>query len=261
MIGIEKLVREISWNTGLRVSTVFDDWIAMYSLSLRNATSLKNEAWEQREQLYLDIINKHPKSEHLKIKALCDELIDALSNELTDVLGPIYMSMGMGNEDLGQFFTPREVSRLMAISQIDKHSLKQAIDDKGFASINDPSSGSGATLIEGIIRVKELGFNPQKQLLVVAEDLSLSAVQMCYVQLSLLGIPAIIKHQNTLTLNVYDVYYTPMYIMDGWDFKLRANRFKGALDMLTMEPDTEPIRYTEPLEQPEPEFEIQLGLF
>ena len=53
----------------------------------------------------------------------------------------------------------------------------------------------------------------QAQLSVITQDIDLKSVQMCFVQLSLLGIPAEIQHANRLTGEVMDCYFTPLYYL------------------------------------------------
>jgi len=42
---------------------------------------------------------------------------------------------------------------------------------------------------------------------------------MCCLQLSLLHIPAVIIHGNTLLLQTWSHWYTPAYILGGWAWK------------------------------------------
>ena len=42
---------------------------------------------------------------------------------------------------------------------------------------------------------------------------------MTYIQLSMLGIPAVVRHQDTLTQETMSTWYTPNYILDLWRFK------------------------------------------
>ena len=56
-------------------------------------------------------------------------------------------------------------------------------------------------------------------MLVTATDIDLKCVHMCYLQLSLLGIPAVVIHGNSLTLEEHSHWFTPAYILDGWAWK------------------------------------------
>ena len=46
-----------------------------------------------------------------------------------------------------------------------------------------------------------------------AADIDLRCVHMTYQQLSLAGAPAIVRHQNSLTRELWSVWYTPAFIM------------------------------------------------
>jgi hypothetical protein len=57
---------------------------------------------------------------------------------------------------------------------------------------------------------------------VTAVDVDEKAAHMAYIQLSLLGVPAIVIHGNTLSLQEWSHWYTPAHIFAGWSMKLRA---------------------------------------
>lgn len=69
--------------------------------------------------------------------------------------------------------------------------------------------GGGSTVLAACQRIREFGYNPQTQVLVKAEDLDISCVHMTFAQLGLWGIPAIVKHGNTLTGEIFQTYVTP----------------------------------------------------
>ena len=66
------------------------------------------------------------------------------------------------------------------------------IEKKGHISVNDPACGAGAMLIAFANVAKKHGINYQKQVLFIAQDIDRTAAMMCYIQLSLLGCPAIV---------------------------------------------------------------------
>lgn len=49
---------------------------------------------------------------------------------------------------------------------------------------------------------------------------------MTYIQLSTLGIPAIVKNQDALLNKVFDVWFTPAFYLDGWWFRLKDFKAK-----------------------------------
>ena len=59
--------------------------------------------------------------------------------------------------------------------------------------------GSGGMIIAAAVVMKNQGINYQSAMEVVAHDLDWRSVHMCYVQLSLLGISAIVAQGDTLS--------------------------------------------------------------
>jgi hypothetical protein len=74
--------------------------------------------------------------------------------------------------------------------------------------------------------------NYNTQLIVTATDVDLKCVHMCFVQLSLYGIPAVVIHGNSITLQDYSHWFTPFYITGGW---LRRAGHVSNLDKLKVQ--------------------------
>jgi hypothetical protein len=72
------------------------------------------------------------------------------------------------------------------------------------------------------------GLNYSNQLVVRATDVDPKCVHMAYIQLSKLGIPALVIHGETLSLKEYTRWYTPMYIIGNWVWKCPFGRLTGA---------------------------------
>lgn len=176
---------------------VFTDWIRCSALAIQNACTIRGtEAWNDREKLYLDTISRYSKAEQIGFAEMFALLADALTEEMSDVLGDIYMQTGMGSKITGQFFTPFHLSELCA-----RLSLQEQI--KSFSGetieLNEPSCGGGGMIIAAAKVLKDAGINPQKHLKIVAQDLDWKGVYMCYLQLSLLGLKATVVQGNTLS--------------------------------------------------------------
>lgn len=192
---------------------VYKDFLELVAISISNACD-KDQAPE-REQRYLDIIKTYSPEQIWKITDIMSLLVLELSKEPQDVLGKIFMELELGNKWTGQVFTPLNLVDLLATIAFDDKEIKE----KGYMIVADPAVGGGVTII-GLVRAMiEQGYNPQKQLLVICGDLDIKAVHMTYIQLSLLGIPAIVKNQDALTLETKSIWYTPTYIWDLWRFK------------------------------------------
>ena len=186
---------------------VFSDWVEMYAISISNTCTLLNSKLKQaREQKYLEIVKKYKNTEMSKFPDLCGLLTIALDNDMADVLGNVYMGLESGSKHTGQFFTPNHISRLTA------RLMPPVTDTDETIRFTEPTCGSGGMIIAYAKSLSEQGVNYQKKLEVIAQDIDYRCVHMCYVQLSLLGIKAIVVRQNTLTLEEVSedsVFLTP----------------------------------------------------
>lgn len=190
---------------------VFADWIQCVALSISNSVQIFHDnLWKQREEQYLATMNRYGKEERMKMAEMAGMLILTYEKGLGDVLGEVYMESIGGNKNSGQFFTPYSVSLAAA-----RLTLPDTIDENKKLSFCEPTCGSGGMVIAAAQVLQEKGINYQRVLDVVCQDLDWTAVYMCYVQLSLLGVKAIVAQGNTLsepnTANhpKEKVFYTP----------------------------------------------------
>lgn len=194
---------------------VYSDFIEMAALAISNSVDLIH--YGAREKRYLEIIKKYTKEEGAIFPKLLGELIQTLGEKQSDVLGELFMELELGSKWKGQFFTPYNLC--LATTKLMIGNLDKVIEEKGYISLNEPCVGGGAMVIAFAEAMRAQGYNPQKQLMVICQDLDLKAVHMSYIQLSLLGIPATVCHANTITLEVFDVWKTPFWILGFWDHK------------------------------------------
>ena len=138
----------------------------------------------------MEIAKKHGENMHI-FSEMFLMLEIALEKNITDALGEIYMQANLGSKQTGQFFTPFHVSLLTAATAIPKEIEEPLV-------INEPSAGAGGMILATAKILKDRGYNPQKYMKVVAQDLDWKGVYMTYVQLSLLGIKAIVVQGDTL---------------------------------------------------------------
>ena len=206
---------------------VWADWVLLFATSLSQALDFR----EDREKRYIQTASKYTPEEMEIIQELCLITIRALEkNREQDFLGTIYMDLNLANHWKGQFFTPYSVCRCMA--ELQCNTCTDKIKNMGYTTISDPSCGGGATLIASFEYVRrkvieeEIPINPQEHVLLIGQDISETTAQMCYIQISLLGIAGIIKVGDTLcdpftgdVLNLprsSDIWLTPMYNMPTW---------------------------------------------
>lgn len=80
-------------------------------------------------------------------------------------------------------------------------------------TINDCCSGGGGMLIAALDVLKNrYNVNYARDCFIDAGDIDIRCVHMTYLALSLAGVPAIVKHQNALTGELWSVWRTPAFI-------------------------------------------------
>ncbi|EHJ9981300.1 N-6 DNA methylase [Vibrio parahaemolyticus] len=194
---------------------VWDDLITCFAISLHNAVA-KDEDLEKK---YLNIIGNYQRSEQLEMPKLVGMLVCAFEESgHCDLLGEMYMGMEISSKNLGQFFTPYSLSKVCAKLTLDR----TAIETQKYVTTHEPACGSGGMIIAQADVMFEEKYNPQKQLLAYCVDVDQTAAMMCYIQLALWGIPAVVTIGNTLTMQFSRTMLTPMYHLGGWAFKEMA---------------------------------------
>lgn len=175
---------------------LFSDWVEVMALSIANGCRLVHDSvWKTREDRYFQIYAKYTNQEFENFSLCFAYLVQSFENfNFDDVLGSIYMMLECGNKESGQFFTPYSVSQLM--SEI---TIPANYDGKEVITVNEPTVGAGGMIIAAAQTLHERGYNPQRCMKIVAQDLDWKAVYMSYVQFSLLGLNAEVAQGNTLT--------------------------------------------------------------
>ena len=147
-----------------------------------------------------------------------------------DFLGDMYMKLSMGERAWGQIFTPYHVCEMMAQMTFD--SPEKDIKDHGYVTTLDPAVGGGAMLIASAQALRDAGYDPKTQMIAVGQDVDITAVYMAFVQLAIIGCPAVVVHGDSLAepytgnpLFVDDnssYWYTPMLFTKAWFERRKA---------------------------------------
>lgn len=221
MQDMVKVIRDLSHRHS--PYRVYSDFVEMSAIAFSNAVD--KPQFEKREQRYFDIIKGYTKEELNTFPKMLGMLTQHLEAGFNDVLGNVYHELELHNERAGQYFTPYPICQMMAKLQANE-GLHEIIAKKGFVSANDPACGSGAMIIALADEMYQQHVNYQQQLHVTVTDLDPHCVHMAYVQFSLLNIPGVVVHGNSLSLEEYSHWHTPAHIMGGWEGKL-ARRAKN----------------------------------
>lgn len=206
-------------------SDIWNDFLSMGCISMSN--SIRELFREDREEQYLSIIGKYKKEEQELFPELFGFLVLALTEDPEqDFLGELYHCLNLQQQQKGQFFTPYHISHFMAEMTYGDGNVETQLVQKGYLSVSDPACGAGATLIAFANVLKAHGINFQKNTLFVAQDIDMTATRMCYLQLAVLGCPAIVICGDSLIRPGLhpenDVWYTPFYYLNAWRFNEKS---------------------------------------
>lgn len=198
----------------------FSDWIEIMALML--SCYYDPSHYDERAEMLKKVGDQYSIDEiKLFLEAfieLCEIFTDNLKHGyFTDVLGSLYMELGLSSEPNGQYFSPDSICQMMGMMTIETADVSK----KGYITISEPAAGSGAILLGQLSEAVRQGINPKTQAVVFAVDTDIRCVHMCYVQLSLYGVPAVVQHGNTLSLETWHRWYTPVYVMDDWVWRQR----------------------------------------
>nr|WP_202629193.1 N-6 DNA methylase [Serratia fonticola] len=186
---------------------VFRDFITVSAIALENAC-LKSQKLEEE---YFAVIARYKPEDLTRFAQLHAQIVMGLEANMCDFLGSIFMELELGSDHMGQFFTPSNLSDLMAALTIGDQLAE--LEHSPYITMDECTCGAGGMVIAAVKYMLEKGYNPQKQLLVSCTDIDPVAARMCYIQLSLLGVSACVRIGNTLTQVIQRTMYTPFWYM------------------------------------------------
>ena len=222
--------------------------IVMHQSSYNSGEFKRDEHFEKLEADYLQCAKRYSTQELYKINELLNITLAAFDDNYTDFLGEIAGEQNFLSKWGSQFFTPYALSSVAArVSVADAHST---LDRHGFINVHEPAVGGGAMVIaiaesltglpgqgpkqpEGDCLRKYRwrtplsdppaeyqefsGINPRSCVRFSCTDVSRNAFNMAYLQLSALGLQAVVTHGDTISGEVFEVRTTPeVKTFDAW---------------------------------------------
>lgn len=200
---------------------VWNDFLSLSAISLANVVPTPEK--EEREEKYYSIIKSYRKEEQEIFPQMLNLVVLALSDSPEqDFLGSLYHHLKLHQEQKGQSFTPYRICEFMSEIPFSDTEVDAKLKKKSYISVNDPNCGSGAMLIAFANMARKHGINYQERVLFVAQDIDRTAAMMCYIQMSLLGCPAIVVIGDSLA-NPFphpdnEVWCTLFYHLNQWRF-------------------------------------------
>ena len=175
-------------------------------------------SYAEREEQYKKVMEKYQPEERKILSEVFTMIYQLLSSVVyddgcfDDYLGELFMRCEQGNSGTGQFFTPYHVSKLMAKMILGSEVVEKAEKDE-VITVNDPCCGGGGMLMAALDVLKnDYHINYTRNCFIDCGDIDRRCVYMTYLQLSLAGVPAIVKHQDAISRELWSVWRTPAYI-------------------------------------------------
>jgi type I restriction-modification system DNA methylase subunit len=163
----------------------------------------------QREADYMAEAKRwEPKELHAFSEALGLLITDMDGRWFEDLLGPVHMEWGSksAQQSGGEFYTPKDVSRAIARMTLTADSFPVGRP----ATVLEPACGSGGMVLALAEHVSDLGLSP-RNMRVTCIDVSSLACDMCFLNLTLWGIPAEVIYGNALSGETWAAWRNPWW--------------------------------------------------
>ena len=255
---------------------IVSDFFELSAIAIRNTVDLRPPLRQQYEERYLQTA-KHYRPEQLQkfgqaLAIFQDEIAKAMDGNaaFADWAGEIYMESKTSNSNLGQFFTPYNVSKVIALCGLDISGIKAklAADPDNIITLHEPTCGGGGLIVAAIEELHRQKINYAWNVFVDCGDIDSRCVHMTYLVLSLLGVPAVVRKGDALMLEYTEDWFTPAYILAYPHFAKRIAKGGYPQSPVVMKSTSQPkiaAKNEPPKKTPEPTAQkkeiIQLSLF
>ena len=186
---------------------VFSDWlevtaVSMHQLPYHSGNLQKDEAFERLEAIYMERIKPYTREELITFRAMMQIVLTVHHSSSGDFLGEIAGEADLLNARGGQFFTPYRICQLIA--GVSLSDIRGGVEKKGVVIISDPAVGAGALIMASAEEIAKQGIDPCAHVQFDCTDVSRDAFNMAYIQLSALGLQAVVHHGNTITQEMWE---------------------------------------------------------
>ena len=186
-----------------------------------------------REDEYTEVASRYG-SDHLSdfSEAFAFLVQEMEEKPFTDILGEFYLEVAShsSKQARGEFYTPPEISKLMARMLFDVDAVKA----KGMpVTVNEPACGSGGM----VLAVAELFAPDSVDLLrVTCQDINPLSVDMCFINTTLWGIPAQVILGDTIRMTETSRWKNPHWRRVGED---QRQMMRQVRDLIISAPEFE----------------------
>ena len=162
---------------------------------------------DRLEAVYMQCVSSFPNKDDVRrMPEMMALAIQAISGGGIDFFGQVAAEIGALDAGLGQFFTPYEISRLIA--EMSLGDAAGQIEAQGFITVSEPAAGAGGMVLALADALEAQGFDPALHIWIEAVELSRSTFHMAYVQINARGIAGRVVNGNSISLETYDHAFT-----------------------------------------------------
>jgi|AntDeeMetagen681_2_1112603.scaffolds.fasta_scaffold23701_1 type I restriction-modification system DNA methylase subunit len=195
--------------SGVANYEVFQDFVDVVITMLSPEETDPAEIYEKYEDLSSGSIDAR---EHFGNAV--QAMLEAYNEVNHDVIGKVYEELDIQNESIGQYFTPSDVTNLMARclnkSDSDANTVVTESRDNERDVIHDPTCGTGRMLIDAVLESDD-----DDEIAVTGVDKSAIAAKMATINFAVMNTEARIWHGDSLTMDMHQrwtIAPTPMQL-------------------------------------------------
>ncbi|CAN7378598.1 N-6 DNA methylase [Bradyrhizobium sp. LjRoot220] len=198
-------LNEVTRREGWRSHEAISYWLDASFRSMRGATlQFRPEDLAKNEEQYMRIVKRcrHAGETMTNLASMLGALTLALEADPVDFIGPVFGEFAASGE-LGQFFTPWHVSKMMAMMIIEQPVEHFRKSGQKFITLQEPACGVGGMALAACEVLREYQFDLARQVHWTMVDIDYSAMCAAYIQMNLCGVSADVIHGNTLSLETW----------------------------------------------------------
>jgi len=247
MGDFEKGMKELARRRSVRPWYIFRDFCELAYCAVC-ANSQHPDRAERFEARYMKLAGEYEREDLNGFAALMGLARLALARTQQDFLGTIYEGSGFSSQKWGgQYWTPTHLVQLMA-----RVTLGEGNRDQEVITVMDPCCGSGRMLLGAAELLDDEGVDLSERLWVEGTDLDAVCHQMTFLQLAFAGVPGVVRHANSISLETFDWAITPPGVVLWSRSEYLRDRLGG---------EKEGEEEEAPLALPAPKEERQMELF
>ncbi|WP_170431577.1 N-6 DNA methylase [Ruegeria arenilitoris] len=186
---------------------IFRDFCELAYCALAKRACPDEDQRDALEVQYMEVVGRYRNKDDIRrMPELLAIMAGTIGNGGCDFLGLVAGELGVLDAKLGQFFTPYEVSRMMA--EMTLTDAKATIEAEGFITIDEPAAGAGGMLLAVADTIEGMGFELETSVWFRATELSRATYHMAYLQLTARGLAGQVIHGNSISLETFTGAYT-----------------------------------------------------